>query len=227
MYHPYYDMVITSGYLIVLRFSALYDKYARRYQDDAGYRGSPPLYAMPGVDRPWSESAIQYRGTDRDALGPNLVAPANLAEVFLDDLEKQRRCPEGLLFTQEDVVAALSWLDDQEADQYEVIWVREHGTEDAPPEGFVFLGYEPSYFTGDHFSPSCDCMLIPRWHGTDQEGVAFLEYFRCLNRYGLFDSPQDAEAFLEYYLSFDWTEHVGGWGGYLIVDVFAEREASR
>lgn len=212
MYHPYYDMQITSGYLIVLRFSALYAKYAPKYHD------LPHMYALPDVTRAWSQSAIQYRGTDRDALDANPLTPTTMAEIFLADLEKEHRCADGLLFAPEDVAAALSWLEDQ-ADQYEVIWVREYGAHDPPPEGFTFLGFEPSYFTGDHFSASCDCMLIPRWHGTDQDGTLFLEHFRRLNQHGLFDTEPDARNFLEYYVSFDWTENDRS--DYLIVEVFA------
>ncbi len=60
--------------------------------------------------------------------------------------------------------------------------------------------------TSSHFSQLCDCLVIPRWHGTDEEGTLFLDHFRRLNRRGLFDERQEAEDFQEYYLSFDWRE---------------------
>ncbi len=59
-------------------------------------------------------------------------------------------------------------------------------------------------------------MLIPRWHGTDEEGTLFLDHFSKLNRHGLFPTAQEAETFLKYYLSFDWTET----GDYEIAEVF-------
>ena len=37
-----------------------------------------------------------------------------------------------------------------------------------------------------------------------------------LNQYALFNTPETARDFLEYYLSFDWTEHVGE---YVITEV--------
>ena len=59
-------------------------------------------------------------------------------------------------------------------------------------------------------------MLIPRWHGTDEEGTLFLKYFKQLNSFGLFNSIENAKEFLEYYLSFDWTER----GEFYITEVF-------
>jgi len=47
---------------------------------------------------------------------------------------------------------------------YEAVWTRIAHLGIAEPKGFKSIGYEPTYFTGDHFSASCDCMLIPRWH---------------------------------------------------------------
>jgi hypothetical protein len=58
---------------------------------------------------------------------------------------------------------------------------------------------------------------FPRWHGTDPEGVLFREHFERLNRHGLFESAQEASAFLAFYLSFDWTET----GEYEIAEVWA------
>ncbi len=46
--------------------------------------------------------------------------------------------------------------------------------------------------------------------------MLFLEHFRRLNRHGLFDTPEAAQAFLDYYRSFDWTET----GDYVIAEVF-------
>ena len=59
-------------------------------------------------------------------------------------------------------------------------------------------------------------MLIPRWDGTDREGTLFKEYLDKLNRYGLFETYDIAKAFLDFYLSFDWTET----GEYEIAEVF-------
>ncbi len=62
-------------------------------------------------------------------------------------------------------------------------------------------------------------MLFPRWHGTDKEGELFMPYFRQLNSHGLFATPAIAQDFLDYYHSFDWTEHDTN-GDYVVAEVF-------
>ena len=59
-------------------------------------------------------------------------------------------------------------------------------------------------------------MLIPRWHGTDNEGILFKDYFNKLSKHGLFETHDIAKSFLDFYLSFDWTET----GKYEIAEVF-------
>ena len=215
-YDPYRALEITSGFLVVMRFDALYETYAPRYK---GRRGR---YAIPRTDLPPSESSIKYRGLDRDALDANDVKPLRLADLFLADLENSGQCVDGFLFSDDDVKAVLSWLGD-DLPRYEVVWARRGGASDDPPADFESLGFEPTYFISDHFSASCDCMLFPRWHGTDDEGVLFLEHFRRLNAHGLFQTPGDAQAFLDQYLSVDWTEHAGP--GYVIAEVFGRINA--
>ena len=106
----------------------------------------------------------------------------------------------------------------EDKQNYEVIWTRTIHTNINPPEGFYSIGYESSYFISDHFSASCDCMMIPRWHGTDDEGLLFMDYFNKLNQYGMFNSAEETEAFLKFYLSFDWTET----GDYETAEVFIQ-----
>ena len=77
------------------------------------------------------------------------------------------------------------------------------------------MGYEPAMFGGDWFSALSDCMCFPIWHGTDKEGELFMKYHDNLNQYALFDTPEMAGEFLDYYLSFDWTER----GSYVIFEV--------
>jgi hypothetical protein len=206
---------VMCGFLIVLRFEELYAKHAGKL------RNSRDWYAIPRIDKSALESLIKYRGTDRDALGPNDVLPSSLAELHLADLEKQGRCIDGLLFSSADVEAVLAWLEG-ESSRYEVIWLREAGTSGEPPAGFESIGFDPSYLVGDHFSASCDCLMFPRWHGTDQEGTLFLDHFRRLNRHGLFKTAEEATAFIDYYCSFSWTENERS--DYVMVEVFKGRD---
>ncbi|MSQ09420.1 MAG: hypothetical protein EXR52_00205 [Dehalococcoidia bacterium] len=92
----------------------------------------------------------------------------------------------------------------------EVIFQRVPGDTRALPPQARLLGFDVAYTNSDHFSCICDALFLPRWHGTDQEGVLFAEHFARLNEHGLFRSQRDAEAYLAHYHSFDWTEHSDG-----------------
>jgi len=200
-------MEIEAGFLIVKTFPKLYLDYAQRYEL------SKPFYALPRIDLDPDDYEIQYRGLDRDVLDAYSDSD-NLAEIRMCELEKDNKCEDGFLFTQADVNDVMGYLTDPTI--YEIIWTRISKSDHKPPDGFISIGFEPSYFVGDHFSASCDCMLIPRWHGTDNEGILFKDYFNKLNKHGLFETHDIAKSFLDFYLSFDWTET----GEYEISEVF-------
>jgi len=144
--------ILGSGFLVVLRFDELYEKYAPRYQF------TRDVYAIPRVDRSWTACPVKYRGTDRDALD-NSEYSSVLAELFMEEIAAEGRCIDGLLRDSEDVREVLRLLE-ADAGRYEPIWVRQLGSRDNAPDGYRFLGIEASYFVGDHFSASCDCMMI-------------------------------------------------------------------
>jgi hypothetical protein len=202
---------IGAGFLIPKTFARLYGDYKDRYDLRRD------VYAMPRIDREPAQSRIQYRGLDRDALIESEDSDLD-AEVQLALLWHEGRAEDGLIFSRSDLEEVYSLLGPLQSG-YEVIWCRVAGRERTPPDGYRSAGFEATYFTGDHFSPSCDCMLFPRWHGTDEEGELFLPYFRQLNAHGLFATPAAAQEFLQYYLSFDWTEQDTG-GDYVIAEVF-------
>jgi len=197
----YWPVDVSAGFLVVKTYPVLYRQHCQEY----GL--TRDLYAVPRTDREPDESAIKYRGLDREALQSWKEGELE-AESFLTQLEsgKELRSADGFIFLLRDARETYSLLGDRQG-EYEIIWSRVAGSEEAPPEGFQSLGFEATYFTGDHFSPSCDCMMFPRWHGTDDEGTLFLQYFRQLNSFGMFNTIEQARAFVECYLSLDWTEH--------------------
>ena len=98
--------------------------------------------------------------------------------------------------------------------------MKSSGHESRVPHGAFHLDFIP-LATRRHIFPEDTSRrhvtgLVPRWHGTDESGQLFLSYFRQLNRHGLFQAKSDAEEFLRYYLSFDWTER----GDFEIAEVF-------
>ncbi|MBN1758878.1 MAG: hypothetical protein JW863_11200 [Chitinispirillaceae bacterium] len=202
------EINIKAGFLLVKTYATIWSEYSKKYDLKKDF------YGFPRIDRNPSEQRIQYRGLDRDALDAYKDSD-NLAEIQMEELEKSGKCDDGFLFDLT-IAREIQELLKEKITEYEIIWTRIEGIDIAPPDGFKSIGFEPSFFVGDHFSASSDCMIIPRWHGTDDEGTLFSKYFDKLNRYGLFESPEEAKSFLDYYLSFDWTET----GEYEIAEVF-------
>ena len=218
--HELHESVdVDAGFLIVETFACRYDEYINWDMFKDRYALQHNLYAVPRIEHTPKDSPTQYRGLDRNAL--DAYADSDLeAEVRLALLEIDNLAVNGIVFSQcdvDDVYASLGPFQGE----YEIIWSRVAGSvagsDIAPPAGYSSAGFEPTYFVDDHFSASCDCMLFPRWHGTDEEGELFMPYFRQLNMHGLFINPEVAQEFLTYYLSFDWTEHDDD---YIIAEVF-------
>jgi hypothetical protein len=208
------NKIYDSGFLVVKTFEREYHDWFSKFVSKPDL--IPDIYAIPQVDRPPGESNIKYRGMDRDELSTEFPYDI-LAKLRIEELIDEGKSADGLIFDRNEALDLFSYLDDDDKLDYEIIWAKIATSPAAPPGGYNTVGFEPTYFSGDHFAPQCDCMLFPRWHGTDDEGILFLEYFHKVNRYGMFDSIQDAGNFLKYYLNIDWTEHVGE---YVIAEVF-------
>jgi hypothetical protein len=211
---------ITQGFLVVKRFEVLYREFSELPRFAERPTSDCPVYAIPIRGTSPEQAKVRYRGLDRDALSP--YDKGKLAEARLAELKRKfpywtDEALEDFVPTIEEARDVLRWADYEFPDAYELVWARIASNSAQPPEGFVRLGYDPTYFGGDHFSAICDCMCFPRWHGTDPEGQIFLKYFERLNKNGLFDNPALASDFLAYYLSFDWTET----GEYEIGEVWA------
>jgi hypothetical protein len=204
---------VTSGFLVVKRFEPLFREFTARSKLDRR------IYALPVLGDEPSAAAVRYRGLDRDAI--QAFAEGSLAQIRLAELDPED-AGEGFLATADQARDVLRWAEEESPGLYELAWARVAGSAAAPPAGFERLGFEPSYFTGDHFSASCDCLCFPRWHGTDPEGLLFREHFGRLTRDGLFRSAEEARQFLAFYLSFDWTET----GEYELAEVFAPAGSS-
>lgn len=102
----------------------------------------------------------------------------------------------------------------------DVVWVKIHGSLKHIPTGYCFCGYDITYepdFDGA-FSIINDCMFICKWHGCDEEGVEFSDYFKSLNYNGLFDKTETALDYMKHYLSFDWSER----GEYCISEIYRQ-----
>ena len=128
-----------------------------------------------------------------------------LATNLLHEIEIRTSRDDGWVTSQDDILEIWELLGSEQSD-YEIIWAKEFEETAPVPGGCRFLGCDTAYFVSDHLSCICDALFFPRWHGTDPEGVLFRSHYDLLNRDGLFDSNDSASDYLQYYLSFDWTE---------------------
>jgi hypothetical protein len=213
VFYPGDNKIYDSGFLVV-------KTYKRQYRDwlvDWVTKPDliPDIYALPRPDRQPGDYNLKYRGMDRDEISID-HKHRTLASLRVEDLIEEGKAADGIFTNQSDALDLVTYLDEGDRLDYEIIWAKVADSPIVPPTGYRTVGFEATYFLGDHFSAQCDCMLFPRWHGTDDEGTLFLEHFHKLNSYGMFDSIQDARNFLEYYRSFDWTEI----GEYVIAEVF-------
>jgi hypothetical protein len=215
-----------GGFLIVTRFEEVYRDYCIRFEkiarDHWGFKDDL-IYSLPQNGLPPSEIRKKYRGIDREPLvgWPSRRFPDETwigreepeATQALYDLESSNRAAEGFVFSVLDVRRVFALLRNPEI--WEIIWAGNSNVDiDRVGVGQI-LGFEPTWFVGDRFSAICDCMCFPKWHGTDKEGVLFASSYERLNEYALFNSCDEAKEFLEFYLSFDWTET----GDYVIAEI--------
>ncbi|CAN5906209.1 hypothetical protein BH24DEI2_BH24DEI2_05380 [soil metagenome] len=189
-----------SGFLIVRTFESLcieYDRSAMQEQE---------IYGIPRQNVDPSTYSKKYRGVGRQCLGPwysefdglpNIEQPFEIdASRLIAKLEHQQRSAEDYLLNSDDAVEVFAKLN--EPSKWEIVWANHANRYVVLPKEFVLLGYEPSYFVGDHFSPVTDSMFFPTWNGTDEQGQLFLSYFNQLNHNGLFPRANEAAEFLDF-----------------------------
>jgi len=200
------------GYLIEKTYLSMYREYAPKYGLDYN------AYGIPRTDKSPDEFLIQYRGSDRNPLTDNEEF-GELAEIRLAEIRKLNKSDEdsALIFNYQDALDVFTWVETKE--DFEIIWIKIAETTNQPVTGFVSIGFEPTWFNTEHFSPIADSMFFPRWHGTDDGGTLFQPYFSKLNQYGLFNTNAEALDFTLFYISLDWTEI----GTYLITEVFIQK----
>lgn len=169
---------ISSQFCIVKKYEYLYKEALPRFLK---FEDTP--YALPSKRK----AMYVYKGIDREPL-----------EYTPDDFHE---------YTEEKAVQYFASISRQDA---ELLFIRAAGCDDDIPDGLTLFGYDAAWVFGhgvcDGFSAICDCMFLCRWHGCDDEGKEFLSDFRLLNHNGLFNTAEDACAYLKHYLNQDWTE---------------------
>jgi len=199
---------------------------------------STPIYGIPHKSRPSPDAAYrQYRGIDREPLdalsfddarqltGDGISCEATEATALLDEIELATGREDGWVTDRHSIRRVWDALRNDQA-KYEVIFAKESGDPSVPSKDATLLGCDAAYFPMDCFSCICDALFFPKWHGTDPEGTLFLKHFDKLNRNGLFNSNEMALEYLQYYLSFDWTERASNFTSIEVYSVDLAADAS-
>lgn len=214
----------SSGFLIVKTFETMYREFKKPAQE---YQ---VIYSIPRVGVLPEQMPKRYRGISRhvisawdvktDGIPPKYPFPldpviASEPEACQATFALQERglVTDDFFSTIADTMTVFTLLRHQSS--WEILWAADTDSGIVYPGAAELLGYEPTYFTSDHFSAISDCMCFPQWHGTDKEGVLFMPFHERLNAHALFATIPDAEEFLRFYLSHDWTET----GDYTIAEV--------
>jgi hypothetical protein len=217
----YRSEVPEAGYLIVKTYERMYrETYERMYR--TGPQNA--AYSLPRYGVPADGIAKRYRGIARDPLHALTQELLRNGEPWIDtsepaachhlyELEEAGASAEDFILSRDGADAVLALL--TQNSERELIWACRRPYAGPRPHRSRLLGFEPSWWSGDHFSAVMDSMCFPRWHGHDREGTALAQFHERLNGYALFDTDLDADAFRACYCSQEWAEE----GPYEIVEV--------
>lgn len=215
------DYTATSGYLIEKTFARMCREYLTALKEHRSKRLNRGWYSTPRTDVPPEQMAKQYRGLHREPIqgwlevlrGSGVVEPTNQeleASLFLEELMKAGKAADDIIFTLEDARELVAKI--EAPVEREIVWARQLDAGDAPPSGTVLLGYEACQF----YPPGCESAVAEGLFFTyptpnDVDGLQLKRYHDRLNRWGLFDTPAEAEEYLTAYLATlptDWDEHL-------------------
>lgn len=193
---PYEE--ISAGFCIVEKYDYVYQKELPRFNKKPGNKpyglpyGDKPKKMYLGIGNLSSEIATQNHNFYLDSC---LKAENEVIEI------------RNILFSKE---------------HCDVVWFKVYGSDAIAPNGYESCGYDITYVPDINgaYSIINDCMFICKWHGCDDEGIAFQDYFAALNDNGLFNDVETAISYMKHYLGFEWSER----GEFCICEIFRKKE---
>jgi hypothetical protein len=210
----------TSGYLIVMKPEPLIDWYEKRgpfikYEKEyktlrmafsgfnvRNYRGVSRaclLGPIPFTERDDLEAYYQESVENRAAITKWWELLINKVEN--EDINSDNDDDGDILPSIESALEIYRLLDIPE--QYEIIKVKRQDFE----INLNTLGFDIGYWGGDHFSLIADTLVTPMWHPAPEEDYQELrQRLSALNQNMLFENPEDASEFRNWYKSKDWAE---------------------
>ena len=225
------ECTVTSGFLIEKTFARMCRELLTGIEENRPHLLNKGGYSLPRGDVPVERMAKQYRGIDREPIqawmeglrGSGVVEPTDqelAASLFLTELEDAGNAYDTFVFALADARTTLGKIEPPV--EREIIWARRMDAADPPPPETTLLGYEPSgFYEQDDVSAVAQGMFFAWWVREREEDHQLKMYHSKLNRWGLFDTPTDAEAYLQAFrasLPPDWDEH---WYTYYTTEVRA------
>jgi hypothetical protein len=198
---------VTTGFLVVKTFERMCREYLATIEQLRQTRNRD-VFPIPPEQMPG-----KYRGIARDPIQPwvedlrdtGLDEPTEeelAASLFMDELTKSRKEEGDFIFALDDACKLLEMI--PQPPEREIIWVRRMDRGDLPPPETAVLGYEPTeFFASNHCSLIASCAFFRHWrpaHGDDQKKMRFRALHARLNKWGLFDTPAEAEQYLDLFL---------------------------
>lgn len=179
-----------TRFCVVKQFDAM-------YADFIPPERRPLAYAHPTKGKP--KRIYLGMGREERDLYDTLAGDIDDAgEELIESLEDDLISFDEIFSDEEETENYASLFDD--ADAYEILWLRDTKDATPAPEGYVSLGYDVSYHLDrELFSAVCDLFFFPIWHGADPTGSEFEKEFAALNPNGLFDTQKNAEIFRAHY----------------------------
>lgn len=225
-----------EGYLIVLkpdvnirRYEACprrreqLEEYKQEYEDFREAFGQFDPVKYRGVSRYPLEAFLtkdekefdreRRRGIDVDSNKDARIklmdaTPETVWEIgnFYDD--------DSLIDTFDNAVEIFRMLDDKAS--WEIVHIRR----DSFSVNDNTLGFDLGYWGGGYFSLIADTIVTPRWHPPVPEDYCEVaDSLSNLNENLLFDNPEDAIAFKQYYKSKEWSETEDVAGEFCVIQV--------
>ncbi len=203
----------TPQFATVKKYDVLYKEELPRFQ-----KASLDIYGLPFADVPKKT----YCGPGRmglDLTDNHKLLLSSAQKDLIDQIQNDYYFADTLMLNESTALQYINLYEN--ADDYELIWLRSIGSKTQIPTEYKFVGYDiscPADYQGA-FSIICDCMFNCRWHGCDEQGTLFATDYDKLNENGLFDEWQDAYNYMVKYLNEEWTER----GVYDIFEVYIRK----
>ncbi|MHC4118451.1 MAG: hypothetical protein ACYSWO_13200 [Planctomycetota bacterium] len=200
-------MKVMTGFVVVKTFERMCREYLVNFERcwQVNHPSANPVLPeqMPG----------KYRGIDRDPIQPwvealrgtGVVEPTEqelAASLYMEELTRAGKADDDFIFAVDDARKLLRMI--LPPVEREMIWARRIDGPDAQPPGVVVLDYEPTaFYASEHESAIATNAFFRYWRSDDKEDPKkkqFRAYHSRLNRWGLFDTPAEAEQYLSFSL---------------------------